>query len=137
MIKNGVPKQREDMSPGTQQFWYIRDRLSPDGNLVMFENRVVIPKALQSKILKDLHSAHQGSNSMIMRANQSIYWPGMTAAIKNTRYTCRHCNEAAPSLTKEPYTASPPPIYPFQRICMDYFTVGHHSYLVCVDRFST
>ena len=31
---------------------------------------------------------------------------------------------------------TPPPAYPYQQICLDLFHVGHHSYLVCVDRFS-
>ena len=31
---------------------------------------------------------------------------------------------------------TPPPSYPFQHISTDYFEVGHHSYLVIVDRFS-
>ena len=73
---------------------------------------------------------------MYRRANQAIYWPGMEAAIRNQRYTCHLCNERAPSQPKEPYCPSPPPVYPFQQICLDYFEAGHHSYLSCVDRFS-
>ena len=60
----------------------------------------------------------------------------MDAAIRNQRYTCTHCNERAPSQPREPYQQSPPPLYPFQQICLDYFEAGHHSYLSCVDRFS-
>ena len=73
---------------------------------------------------------------MIARATQTMYWPGMTASIRNTRYNCTHCNENAPSQSKEPYCTSPPPQYPFQQICMDYFEMNGHHYLSCVDRFS-
>ena len=73
---------------------------------------------------------------MLRRADQTIYWPGMAADIRKIRYSCQSCNERAPSQPREPYCMSPPPLYPFQQICMDYFEIGHHSYLSCVDRFS-
>ena len=102
----------------------------------MLDDRIVVPPKLRAKILKDLHSAHQGVSSMYRRASEVVYWPGMEAAIRNQRYTCSHCNERAPSQPREPYCPSPCPLYPFQQICLDYFEVGHHTYLSCVDRFS-
>ena len=31
---------------------------------------------------------------------------------------------------------SPAPEWPFQQVCMDYFFIGDHAYLVIVDRYS-
>ena len=74
---------------------------------------------------------------MRMRANSSVYWPGMTSAIKNYRLTCQDCDKHAPSLPAEPMISSPSPEWPFQQICMDYFEMDNsHSYLITVDRYS-
>ena len=136
MTKHKIPNQRQMMSEDTKPYWFVRDKLSPYGDLVLMDEKIVIPKSLRGRVLKDLHAAHQGANSMLARANQSIFWPGMTADIKNTRYTCKSCNENGPSQPKETYCPSPPPLYPFQHISMDYFQEGHHHYLSVVDRFT-
>ena len=135
-VVNGFPKQRENLDPQLKTFWNVKDRLSYEKNLVLLDDRIVIPTTFRATILNNLHSAHHGVSSMSRRANQTVYWPGMEADIRNRRYSCSHCNENAPSQTKEPYSEAPKPMYPFQYICMDYFEIGHHSYLSCVDRFS-
>ena len=96
----------------------------------------MIPKALRTRSLAVLHSAHQGVTNMQARANATIYWPGMNAHIRNTRYTCFHCNERSPSQSQEPILPTPSPDYPFQMVCTDYFEIQGHFYLTYVDRFS-
>ena len=41
-----------------------------------------------------------------------------------------------PSHPKEPLLPTECPIYPFQKVCADYFEVKDHHYLVYVDRYS-
>ena len=135
-VNTKFPESKTNMEPNIKQFWDVRDRLYANGVLVMIDDRIVIPLKLRPTILKYLHSAHQGVNGMQMRANKSVYWPGISSDIRNTRYNCHHCNERAPSNTKEPYCPSAPSNYPFQQICLDFFVVGHHQYMSCVDRFT-
>ena len=71
---------------------------------------------------------------MSARAKLSMYWPGIMNDICNMRYTCKTCNELAPSQPKEPIQLSPSPDWPFQQICADYFQLECHSYLSIVDR---
>ena len=100
------------------------------------DNRLVIPTCFHKQILRALGSAHQGVVGMRARANLSVYWPGMNSNIANFKANCRTCTENAPSQPKEPIIRSPPPQWPFQLICGDYFEVEGHAYLVAVDRFS-
>ena len=60
----------------------------------------------------------------------------MSTSIQNYRIICRDCQENAPSQTAEPIIQSPAPEWSFQQICMDYFFIGDHAYLVVVDRYS-
>ena len=136
LVIRGFPQLREDLDPKLKTLWNVRHRLSYEKNIVMLDDRILIPSALRPHILNTLHSAHQGVSSMLGRATQTVYWPGMEADIRNKRYSCKHCNEHAPSQPKEPYCPSPSPQYPFQQVCIDYFEKTHHSYLACVDRFT-
>ena len=135
-VTRGFPEARGGTPPDLRSYWSVRNRLSISNGIVMMDDRVVVPAAYRSKVLRSLHSAHQGVGSMIGRAHQAVYWPGLDTSIRNTRYNCSRCNELAPSQTQEPLCLSPPPAYPFQKICLDYFEIGHHSYLSSVDRFS-
>ena len=73
---------------------------------------------------------------MKARANESVYWPGMNASIRNTRASCMFCTKFAPTKTKEPINLTQYPDGPFQQIVMDLFYVGNHGYLACADRLT-
>ena len=135
-IENGFPPRADKSCSAIRQYWNVRSKLSLHDNLATMDGRVVIPASCRSTILKNLHSAHQGVSKMMARARDTVYWPGIETAIRNTRYNCQRCNESAPSQRSEPLQLSPAPLYPFQQICMDFFQRGHHAYLSVVDRFS-
>ena len=86
--------------------------------------------------MQNLHAAHQGTTGMSARANQTVYWPGMNACIRNHRNQCADCNQIAPSQSAEPLILTTSPEWPFQQLCTDYFEHEGSSYLTIVDRFS-
>ena len=100
---------------------------------MLLDQRIVIPTFQRAKVLRSLHSAHQGEGVMKARANESIYWSGMNTSIRNTRASCTYCSKTAPSQPKEPINLTPSPDWPFQQIAMDFFHVGNHGYLACAD----
>ena len=73
---------------------------------------------------------------MQAKAEDSVFWPGISADIQEIRATCNQCNRMAPSQSAMPPTPPSNPTYPFQSICADYFSYAGHQYLVIVDRFS-
>lgn len=73
---------------------------------------------------------------MISRAEVSVFWPGITTAIKDLRATCNQCNRMAPSQPSAPPTPPATPEYPFQCVCADFFHYKGVNYLVVVDRYS-
>ena len=122
--------------PNSRPFWEVQNRLSYSDDLVWLDNRIFIPKSYQSQILNLLHSAHQGVTSMTKRANQTVYWPGITNSIRNMWYNCQRCKNI-PSQLKEPLIISKTAEYPFQYIFADYFKIKGNHYLAVVDRFSS
>ena len=97
---------------------------------------MVIPKELRNVDLEQLHSALQGITKMKPHVNQLVYWPGMDKTIKNYIDTCSSCSSFPPSQPAEPIILTPLAKWPFQQICMDYFSIKNHSYLSITDHFS-
>lgn len=135
-IEKGFP-DKSSMVPDTIKAYHAhRNHLCTIDDVVVYKDRLVIPTALRQTCLDALHAAHQGSSHMVARAEGSIFWPGITADIYQTRSTCRHCNRMAPSQAALPPIPPAKCEYPFQCICADYFQhIGKH-YLVIVDRYS-
>ena len=82
-IQKGSFKETQSLEdPDVRSYFNVRDRLSIIDNIIMYgfqekPLRIVIPKALQCKIIENLHSANQGTTSMLARARQCVYWPGI------------------------------------------------------------
>ena len=135
-IGNGFPKSRREVDPLIRGFWEVRHRLSVDNGIVLLDRRIVIPVGYRKRVLRCLHSAHQGVVGMKARANETVYWPGMDACIRNHRESCGTCNRIGPSLPREPLILSESPDWPFQKIVMDLFFVEQHAYIAFADRFT-
>ena len=76
------------------------DLFTFDG-VILYKERVVIPPSLRPEVLSALHAAHQGVTSMNLRAETSVFWPGITPDISDTR---TNCNRIAPSNPSTPPT---------------------------------
>ena len=72
------------------------------------DGRIIISKSLKKKILHCLHSAHQGVDGMKACANDTVYWSGMNASIRNFRANCSICATVAPSQPQKPITMAIP-----------------------------
>ena len=126
-IEKGFPSTRSLTDASIRQFWEVRHRLYTQNNIIYMDKRLVIPLKLQKEVLQNLHSANQGVTGMRKRANTSVYWPGMSAAISNFRNNCLRCDENAPSQPAEPMITSPSPEWPYQQIAVDYFEIESHA----------
>ena len=135
-INQGFPHKRSLTELDICDFWEVWHRLSTDRSLVLMDGRIVIPKSLRRKILHCLHLAHQGVDGMKACANDTVYWPGMNAPIRNFRANCPTCATIALSQPGETIIMTPAPEWPFQQIVMDIFHVDHVAYLTCVDRLT-
>ncbi len=50
----------------------------PDGTLLLYDQRIVVPKALQRQTLQKIHTRHQGIQQCRLRAKSSNWWPGIS-----------------------------------------------------------
>ena len=142
-INNGFPESKPSMPDEVRDFWEFRNNIRNYDAVVLYKDRIIIPKTLRTKIIENLHSAHQGVSGMYSRAQSIIFWPGMAAELDKARNMCRSCNRNASSQAKLPPTASEVPNVPFQMIFADYCQMkgkqnsGIWRSLVRMDRGNT
>ena len=105
-------------------------------NLVLYRQRLLIPRSFRREVLKRLHSSHQGITRTLRRARQTVYWPGITNDVTSTVESCSACQLHLPSQTKEPLAADPSPTRVFEEVAADFFEIGTKHYLALVDRYS-
>ena len=135
-VRDGFPEERKLVVMVLRDFWRHRGDFTLVDNVVMFKDRVVVPKELRKVILEALHAAHQGVFAMQLRADKSVWWPGLSSEISQLRKQCVTCDEIAPSQPSGRPVKTPDPEYPFQMVCSDFFDHRGSSYMVIVDRFS-
>ena len=109
--------------------------ISPE-DLILYRQRLLVPRSFRREVLKRLHASHQGITRTLRRARQAVYWPGITNDVTNTVEACDACQKHLPSLPKEPLLYDPPPTRVFEELAADFFETGGKHYLAMVDRHS-
>ena len=124
-----------NIPPEVKPYWQARGQLTVHSNLLLYGPRIVIPNSLQKDILSKIHEGHQGIQKCHLRANTSVWWPGISKHIKDLIEQCPTCvKEHIPR--KEPLMPTDLPDYPWQKIGTDLFFMNGANYLVAVDYFS-
>ena len=135
-VESGFPTCKSELPGAVQAFFQHKNHLTSTNGVILYKKRIVVPTSLRQTVLSLLHCAHQGVSRMVARAEASVFWPGITVDIQNTRKMCSACNQMAPSQPHAPPTEIKHPSYPFQMICSDFFAYRGKHYLIVVDRYS-
>ena len=130
------PKDETEFNKQYEELKVYRDGLHVLDDVIMFQDRVLIPPSLRAVTMETLHAAHQGERGMSLLAQSTVFWPGIVKDIHKTRQMCNPCIRNAPSQPKS--TPFPPiiPTTPFEAVVADYFKFGGNYYLVVADRLS-
>ena len=136
VIVHGWPDNK-DLLPDTMRPYYsVRDTLSVYDGIVFKGERIVIPASLRPDIKKHLHMSHLGKDSMLRRARELVYWPGMNQEVEQIAETCDICVSSARKQQKEPMIPHNRGTIPFQKIGVDLFVINGRNYMVTVDYLS-
>ena len=77
----GWPTDKSHVPTVLLYFYPCRDAMAVYHGVLYKSHMVVIPMQLQSTMVRKLHQGHQGDESMVRRAREVMYCPGMQAAI--------------------------------------------------------
>jgi transposase InsO family protein len=134
--REGWPQYKEDVILAARELYGVKDELSVCDGLLIRGKRIVVPFSLRKQILDRIHDGHQGIVKCRERANQGVWWPGISREIKDLVSKCKHCIENSPEQRKEPLIPSKLPDFAFQKVGVDLCEKKGKMYLVLIDYYS-
>ena len=132
-ILDGWPDHRYQVHDEAKVYFDVRDTLSYEDGAIYKGERIVIPKDLRPDIITKLHASHLGTESMMRRARETVFWPGMMRELKELCENCVPCMDNKPRNQKETLIQHEETQFQWQKIGCDLFTIEGHDYLVIVD----
>ena len=135
-VLDGWPADKQNVPEEVRPYFSVRDELSVQDGLVFRGQRVVVPQKLRQQMKSRIHSSHMGVESCLRRARECLFWPGMSAEIKQLVAQCETCAKFGSSQQKETLMTDEPPSRPWQKIAVDLFECNKNDYMVTVDYFS-
>ncbi|PIK62480.1 hypothetical protein BSL78_00577 [Apostichopus japonicus] len=91
---------------------------------------------IRHEMMKRVHSSHLGVEGCLRRARESIYWPGMTSALKDYISNCDVCTTYGTKQAKETLLPHDVPNRPWAKVGTDLFYFDQKNYLITVDYMS-
>ena len=107
-----------------------------EDGLILKGMRIVIPDKKREEILKLIHEGHLGFNKCLMRAKETVYWPGINEQLERLILNCQLCLIYSRSKDKNmPHTAlvHEVPLVPWSKVATDIFHHESQSYLLVVN----
>ena len=95
-----------------------------------------MPKSERQTTLKVIHMGHYAIEKIKLRAQETVYWPGITEDITNTYHQCQICAKFARSQQKETLQSVETPHTGWEQLGLDIFSLKGTQYLLTVDYFS-
>lgn len=117
-------------------YFLCKSDLQYEGGCLFRGHRVVIPTVLREKMLQELHDSHLGITKSKSNARSRMWWPGIDGDIERWIGSCVTCVSVRAAPPRDPPAPWPAPTAPWQRVHIDYMTIGQRVYLVVVDSFS-
>ena len=133
---NGWPEKVSDCCENAKLYWSVRSELVPHDGIILYNDRIVIPKVLQPDILSRLHTGHQGRVRCKSVAHKSVYWRGISSDIDNMIDKCAVCLSQRNLAPKETLINHEVPDRPFQKVGADILTIAGVDYQLIIDYFS-
>ena len=133
----GWPEHRAQVNAAVLPYHSYRDCLTVQDGIILRGKRVVIPQSLRSEMREKAHAGHLGINACLRRAKELLFWPGMSADIRQHIESCETCAAHSLKQPAEPLKLHDNPDRPWSKVGIDIFTISGRNYLVTVDYFSS
>ena len=136
VIKQGWPETSSDTPEGAKPYFSYRNELTVQDGLNFRGNRLVVPSSIRKDMKQRVHAGHMGINSSLRRARDLIFWPGMSAEIRQYVESCPVCISMPDKQAAEPLRVTEVPDLPWKHLGSDLFSFEGRDYLVTTDYYS-
>ena len=135
-VLKGWPSEKEQVDELAREYWNFREKLSVEDGMLFKSDRIVVPRPLRAEVLDEIHGAHMGESKSLSFARDYVFWPSMTAQIKENVSSCAVCNAFRNRQQRETLHPHDIPGLPWQVVGTDLFQYGGQTYLLVTDFYS-
>ena len=116
-------------------YWENRGHISIIDDILVYDDRIVIPQWERLDVLRRLHQGHLAIIKCRERAKQLVLWPGMTQQIAEMVRSCHTCRKRVNDVA-EPLKPVEFPSRPWEHLGSDLFYYRGRWYLLVVVYYS-
>ena len=136
LILAGWPRKEASVAEDIKPYFAFRDELAVENGVVYRGERAIVPQSLKDDYIQQLHRGHIGIEATKRRANDIVFWPGMSSDIDKALALCSICQTSRNHQPREPLLSYPVPSQPWSIVATDMFYWRSITYLVTVDSYS-
>ena len=116
-------------------YWKYWEDLSVEDIFATRGSRLLIHSTLQRKALEQIHEGHQGKEKCMLKARESVFWPGISDDIWEAVGKCGICQST--SIASKPVgNINKVPPHPWHTLGTDLFYWNRMDFLVVGDYFT-
>ena len=132
-VRNGWPASKKDISSAALTYYSIRDQITIVNELVFKYDRLIVPSTLQKGAIQRIHNGHQGTDKCLVRARDSVYWPGIINQITLITSSCSHCLDYRNRQTAESPVPHEIPVVPWTKVGTDVLHIRGRRFVIVID----
>ena len=136
VIRQGWPEIKAQLPEAVQPYFVFRGQMTVQDELVFKGQQVVIPAALRTEMMVKCHAAHIGVEGCLRRARDSMYWPRMSADLKDYISRCDVCLAHQDSPQRETLLQHEITSRPWAKVGADLCDLEGQMLLIVCDYFS-
>ena len=136
ILQGYIPPRAPDVAPYKSIF---QELSIDDSGIILRGERIVVPEALRSRIVRMAHEGHQGIVKTKQLVRSTMWFPGIDKAVEEAVAYCNPCQAATDTKKREPMKPSTLPSQPWQKINADLFGPiegGNEHIIVVQDTYS-
>ena len=134
-IAEGWPRERKQLPRELHDYWNYREDMSLEDGIATKGHRILIPSTLRRKALQQIHEGHQGVEKCMLKARESVFWPGISDDIREAVNKCGTCQSSSKAAKPLGSTSEVPP-HPWHTLGTDLFYWNKIDFLVIGDYFT-
>ncbi len=136
LVRQGFPSDLSTLPEALRCYHSIVHNIHEVDGVLLHEDKVVIPRTLQAKMLACIHEGHLGQEKCKALARSTMFWVGMARDIEQYVQKCSVCISHRNMQPHEPMIGHDIPERPWQKLAADIFSLFGSDYLLTVDYYS-
>ena len=84
----GWPETKKELPVQLSPYFTFRNELTVHGSSLFKGEQVIVPESMRCTIKDHMHLFHLSNESILRRARECIYWPGINTDIKHITESC-------------------------------------------------